>query len=92
MVDGIRASRGEELEVRIMKGIIRPLYELPVEDGVSRLRIQSSDLLRLAFFYRQGRSNSLLVKRRDPGLHRKAHDTANWSYAIGDGEGSFRTK
>ena len=62
-----------------MKGTVRPLDELLLEDCVARLRIQSSDLRRLGVFYRQGRSKGLLVKRKDPGLHRKAHDTANCS-------------
>jgi hypothetical protein len=50
---------------------------------------QTSDLRRLGFFYRKGRSNSLLVKFKDPGLYQTAHDIANWSYTVGDGEGSF---
>src|ERR687894_2168726 len=53
---------------------------------------QTSDLRRLGFFYRKGRSNSLLVKFKDPGLHEVAHDIANWSYTVGDGEGSFWTR
>ena len=50
---------------------------------------RTSDLRRLGFFYRKGRSNSLLVKFKDPGLYQTAHDIANWSYTVGDGEGSF---
>ena len=53
---------------------------------------QTSDLRRLGFFYRKGRSNSLLVKFKDSGLHEVAHDIANWSYTVGDGEGSFWTR
>jgi hypothetical protein len=53
---------------------------------------QTSDLRRLGFFYRKGRSNSLLVKFKDPGLHEVAHHIANWSYTVGDGEGSFWTR
>ena len=53
---------------------------------------RSSDLQRLGFFYRKGRRNSLLVKFADPGVHEVAHDIANWSYTIGDGEASFWTR
>ena len=49
----------------------------------------SSDLKRLGFFYRKKRRNTLLVKFSDPDLHRAAHDIANWSYTLGDGEASF---
>jgi hypothetical protein len=58
----------------------------------SATTLQTSDLRRLGFFYRKGRSNSLLVKFKDPGLHQTAHDIANWSYTVGDGEGSFWTR
>jgi hypothetical protein len=53
---------------------------------------RSSDLRRLGFFHRKGRRNSLLVKFADPGLHEVANDIANWSYTLGDGEGSFWTR
>ena len=53
---------------------------------------RSSDLRRLGFFRRKGRRNSLLVKFADSGLHEMANDTANWSYTLGDGEGSFWTR
>ena len=91
MVDGKELVEGGDLGVRTMKGTVRPLNELSLEDCVARLRIQSSDLRRLGVSI-EGSSNSLLVKHKDPGLHHKAPNTANWSYAIGDGEGSFRTR
>ncbi len=53
---------------------------------------QSSDLRRLGFFYRKGRRNSLLVKFADPRAHETANHIANWSYTVGDGEGSFWTR
>jgi hypothetical protein len=53
---------------------------------------RSSDLLRMGFFYRKGRSNSLLVKFAEPKAHEMANDIANWSYTVGDGEGSFWTR
>jgi len=53
---------------------------------------RSSDLRRLGFFCRKGRSHSLLVKFADRGLHEMANDTSNWSYTLGDGEGSFWTR
>jgi hypothetical protein len=53
---------------------------------------RSGDLRRLGFFYRKGRNYSLLVKFADRGLHKVARDIADWSYAVGDGEGSFWTR
>jgi hypothetical protein len=53
---------------------------------------RSDDLLRLGFFYRKGRRNSLLVKFEDPGMHELTRDIAAWSYTVGDGEGSFWTR
>lgn len=50
---------------------------------------QGEDLLRLAFNYRKGRSNQLLVKFADPELHETARHLSNWSYNIGDGEPTF---
>jgi hypothetical protein len=49
---------------------------------------RSSDLRRLGFVGRRGRS-ALLVKFADRALHETAKDTARWSYNHGDGEGSF---
>jgi hypothetical protein len=46
----------------------------------------------MGFFYRKGRSNSLLVKFAEPKAHEMANDIANWSYTVGDGEGSFWTR
>jgi hypothetical protein len=53
---------------------------------------RSDDLLRLGFFYRKGRRNSLLVKFKGPGMHELTRDIAAWSYTVGDGEGSFWTR
>jgi hypothetical protein len=53
---------------------------------------RSSDLRRLGFFYRKGRCHSLLVKFADRDLHEIAHDIADWSYTVGDGEASFWTR
>jgi hypothetical protein len=50
---------------------------------------QAEDLLRLAFNYRKGRSNKLLVKFADPELHETARHLDNWSYSLGDGEPTF---
>jgi hypothetical protein len=52
----------------------------------------SNDLRRLGFFYRKGRSHSLLVKFAEPGLHKIASDATDWSYTAGDGEASFWTR
>ena len=48
-----------------------------------------ADLWRLGFFPRNDRSNTLLVKFQDAGLHETARDIANWSYDVGDGEATF---
>lgn len=49
----------------------------------------AEDLLRMAFKYRKGRSNKLLVKFADPKLHEVARQLCNWSYTTGDGEANF---
>jgi hypothetical protein len=54
--------------------------------------LRSNDLRRLGFFYRRGRSHSLLVKFAEPGLHKLASDADDWSYTVGDGEASFWTR
>ena len=48
-----------------------------------------ADLWRLGFFPRNDRTNTLLVKLKDGGLHETARDIANWSYGVGDGEATF---
>ncbi len=48
-----------------------------------------ADLWRLGFFPRNDRSNTLLVKLKDVGLHETARDIENWSYGVGDGEATF---
>ena len=54
--------------------------------------LRSNDLRRLGFFYRKGRSHSLLVKFAEPGLHKLASAADDWSYTVGDGEASFWTR
>ena len=49
----------------------------------------ASDLLRMGFFRRDARRNTLMVKFADPDLHEKALDVDRWSYSIGDGEAAF---
>jgi hypothetical protein len=56
--------------------------ESPTSPVVGHLR-------RMGFFFRDGRRHTLLVKFEDRGLHKAAHDAANWSYSAGDGEMSF---
>lgn len=55
----------------------------------SRTSPTKSDLARLGFFQRSGRSNSLLVGFEDQRLQRLARDVDNWSYDLGDGEATF---
>jgi len=51
-----------------------------------------NDLIRFGFFPRKGRNNRLLVKFKDPDMHKFARHIANWSYSIGDGEATFWVK
>jgi hypothetical protein len=48
-----------------------------------------TDLGRLGFFRRRGRSHKLLVKFKDKGLRETAGDLVNWSMSFGDGEAGF---
>lgn len=50
---------------------------------------RKEDLMRFGFFYREGRSHTLLAKFADGELNKIAHDADNWSYSIGDGEATF---
>ena len=50
---------------------------------------RKEDLMRLGFFYRDSRRNTLLAKFADGGLDKVAHNADNWSYSIGDGEATF---
>ena len=50
---------------------------------------RSSDLLRLGFFYRNDRRNTLMTKFADEAQHERATSVARWSYNIGDGEATF---
>jgi hypothetical protein len=48
-----------------------------------------TDLGRLGFFRRRGRSHKLLTKFTDEGLRETADDLVNWSMSFGDGEAGF---
>jgi hypothetical protein len=50
---------------------------------------RSPDLLRLGFFHRHGRRNTLMTKFADEVQHERATSVARWSYNIGDGEATF---
>ena len=50
---------------------------------------RSSDLLRLGFFHRNSRRNTLMTKFADEAQHERATSVARWSYNIGDGEATF---
>src|SRR5918998_2152306 len=71
------------------RGGVQTVRERFLESSTSP---QTSDLRRLGFFDRKGRRHTLLVKFADRVLHQTAHDIANWSYTVGDGEGSFWTR
>ncbi len=48
-----------------------------------------ADLLRLGYFSRDNRRNTLMVRFADAGMQKAAADIAHWSYSIGDGEATF---
>ena len=48
-----------------------------------------NDLLKLGFFNRDDRRNTLMTKFADEVLHASATDVSRWSYTIGDGEATF---
>jgi hypothetical protein len=48
-----------------------------------------TDLQRLGFFRRRGRSHKLLTRFTDKDLRQRADDLANWSMSFGDGEAGF---
>jgi hypothetical protein len=50
---------------------------------------RSGDLLRLGFFHRNDRRNTLMTKFADEAQHERATSVDRWSYNIGDGEASF---
>jgi hypothetical protein len=86
--DVARALLGEAVRFFRKAGVplVRYRYlESPTSPG-------SNDLLRFGFFPRKGRSNRLLVKFKDPEMHKVARHIANWSYSIGDGEATFWVK
>ena len=85
----------------VARALLRESVRFFRQEGVQIIRYRfresptssrSSDLRRLGFFYRKGRRNSLLVKFADHSLNEVAHDIANWSYTVGDGEASFWTR
>jgi hypothetical protein len=86
--DVARALLGEAVRFFRKAGVplVRYRYlESPTSPG-------SNDLVRFGFFPRKGRNNRLLVKFKDPRLHKVARHVANWSYSIGDGEATFWVK
>src|ERR671916_482633 len=50
---------------------------------------RSGDLLRLGFFHRNDRRNTLMTKFADEAQHERATSVDRWSYNIGDGEATF---
>jgi hypothetical protein len=77
----------------LLRGAVRHfrglgVYSLRYRSLESPTSARTSDLWRLGFVTRRGRS-ALLVKFADSALHETARDIARWSYSHGDGEGSF---
>src|ERR671916_1021674 len=50
---------------------------------------RSTDLLKLGFFHRNDRRNTIMTKFADEAQHERAMSVARWSYNIGDGEAAF---
>ncbi len=85
----------------VARALLREVIRFSRRRGVQIVRYRflespasarSGDLRRLGFFYRGGRSNNLLVRFADRGLHKTARAVANWSYTVGDGEATFWTR
>ena len=91
MVDGKELVEGGDLGVRTMKGTVRPLDELLLEDCVARLRIQPSDLRGLGFSIAKGGAKLCWSSIRIRACTESPRH-CQLVYAIGDGEESFRTR
>lgn len=83
---------------KVARALLRESVRYFRQQGMSIIRYRfadsptspdAEDLLSMAFSYRRGRSNKLLVKFADPSLHETARKLDNWSYTIGDGEPTF---
>jgi len=84
----VRALLGEAVRFFRKAGV--PLVRYRYLESPTSPR--SNDLIRFGFFPRKGRNNKLLVKFKDPDMHKFARHIANWSYSIGDGEATFWVK
>ena len=82
----------------VARALLRESVRLLREAGAHIIRYRfaesptgprSSDLLRLGFFHRHGRRNTLMTKFADEVQHERATSVARWSYNIGDGEATF---
>jgi hypothetical protein len=97
-------GRGEVARALLREAIVRfwraGVYVIRYRFVASPTAPSFGDLRRLGFFrrdnrrytlpvFRTGRHHTLLVKFADRRLHETAHDIANWSYSMGDGEASF---
>ena len=73
--------------VRLLRGAGAHIIRYRFTDAPTGPR--SSDLLRLGFFHRDDRRNTLMTKFADEAQHQRATSVARWSYNIGDGEATF---
>jgi hypothetical protein len=73
----VRAFRGMGVQI-----IRYRFVESPTSPGYT-------DLLRLGFFRRRGRSHKLLTRFADKALRQTTGDLVNWSMSFGDGEAGF---
>ncbi len=82
----------------VARALLRESVRLLREAGAHIIRYRfaesptgprSPDLLRLGFFHRHGRRNTLMTKFADEVQHERATSVSRWSYNIGDGEAAF---
>ena len=82
----------------VARALLRESVRLLREEGAHIIRYRfadsptgplSADLLKLGFFDRNERRNTLMTKFADEAQHEPATSVARWSYNIGDGEASF---
>lgn len=82
----------------VARALLRESVRLLREEGAHIIRYRftdsptgprSADLLKLGFFDRNDRRNTLMTKFADEAQHERATSVARWSYNIGDGEATF---
>jgi hypothetical protein len=82
----------------VARALLRGSVRLLREEGAHIIRYRfadsstgpgSADLLKLGFFHRNDRRNTIMTKFADEAQQERATSVARWSYNIGDGEATF---